>query len=82
MPEDNNIELLETIHELQSTSTSVVEALDVAIARADGSTIVVPVGMAEAIQLLLRIQSKALANLAEQNQEIVDQIYRLTERFK
>lgn len=72
MPDD--IEFLERIHLVMTSSKQQQEQLEKAIARADGDIIKMPVEAAALIQMLLSTQDVIVKGLVEENQAIKDRI--------
>lgn len=81
MPDDPTVEFLAIVHHIVATSEKTQQTLLNPITVEDGFA-VVPYELLEATAALLKIQTKLLANLVEENQEIVDRVASLAATSK
>lgn len=82
MTMEPDLELLEMTHHVVALSIDGQNTLKKHLALAQNSTtVVLPVEFAAALLSVLAIQTKMVVGLTEQNQQIVDHVNKLVERY-
>lgn len=74
MPDDPNIDFLAVIHSLNSGSSELQSAFDLAIETAVDGVVKIPITVLASANALLALQNRIISGLVEQNQQVVERL--------